>query len=194
MSEGFDYEAYRQSKVPGGNPDKALIVTFGYEAKKKSDGTFVNVEMVNIWMDKNTEVRREVTPEDRVRFAERYAAFKAGQEVPIDGTPIEKCVFATPADVAACRAERIFTLEQLVETPDERLQRARLTNFKYRSRDFLEARERTGYVGELRDQIDALKAQIETLKERLWKPADEQASKRGPGRPRKVDGNVTQPG
>lgn len=185
MSEGFDYAAYANQQK--GNPDKALLVSFEYAAQKKSDGSYENVEMIKIWLGKNDEIVRKVTPEDRVRFADRYDAFKKGEEVPLDGTPIAQCAFATPADVSACKAERIFTLEQLVETADERLQRARLVTFKYRCRDWLEAQKRSGYVGEMRERIQSLEAQIEVLKERLasqGKPTEIEVKKR-PGRPRK---------
>jgi hypothetical protein len=192
MSEGgFDYEAHRRNLQ--GNPDKALLVSFEYASEKKKDGSFENAEMIRIWMDKNQEVVRKVTEEDRARFSERYSAFKKGEEMPEDGTPIKMCSFATPADVSACKAERIFTVEQLVETSDERLSRARLINFKYMARDYLEAQKRTGYVGELREQIDQLKAQIEMLKERQKEPPPvavaEVPKKRG--RPKKVNDGDT---
>jgi hypothetical protein len=192
MSEGgFDYEAHRRSLQ--GNPDKALLVSFEYASEKRRDGTFDNVEMIRIWMDKNTEVVRRVTESDKLRFTERYEAFKKGEEAPETGTPIRLVPFATPADVSACKSLRIFTLEQLVETADERLSRAKLVNFKYQARDFLEAQRRTGYVGELRDEINHLKAQIEVLKERAAAPVEEPV-KRKPGRPKKVsDGEDADP-
>lgn len=183
MSEGFDYEAHR--KMQQGNPDKALLVSFEYRADKQRDGSFKNEEYVRIWLDKNQEVVRKVTPEDRARFSERYQAFLKGEEVPADGTPISQCAFATPADVSACKAERIFTLEQLVETPDERLQRARLVNFKYQANDWIKSQQRHGYVAELREEINRLKAQVEMLKERQPSVETPEAPKRR-GRPPKV--------
>lgn len=169
MSEGFDYDAYRQqqdAQKGGSDPDRALIVTFEYASKAKGDGTFKNIEMIKIWIDKDNEIIRQVTDDDRTRFAARYAAFKAGEEAPIDGTPINMVAFATPADIAGCRAERIFTVEQIVEKPDERLQKAKLINFKYKCRDWLESQQRSGHVGELREQIDHLKAQNDVLREK----------------------------
>jgi len=186
MSEGgFDYEAHRRA-IAGSNPDKALLVSFEYASEKRKDGLFDNVEMVRIWMDKNSEVVRKVTEADKVRFAERYAAFKKGEEMPEEGTPIRLCAFATPADVSACKAERIFTVEQLVETSDERLAKARLINFKYMARDYLEGQKRTGYVGELREKIQQLEAQVEMLKERAGKEEVTETPKKRPGRPKKV--------
>jgi hypothetical protein len=94
MSEGgFDYEAHRRSLQ--GNPDKALLVSFEYASEKRRDGTFDNVEMIRIWMDKNTEVVRRVTESDKLRFTERYQAFKKGEEAPATGTPIRLVPFAT---------------------------------------------------------------------------------------------------
>ena len=190
MSEGgFDYEAHRRA-IQGSNPDKALLVSFEYSSEKQKNGLFENVEMIRIWMDKNSEVVRKVTEADKTRFAERYGAFKAGEEMPDDGTPIRLCAFATPADVSACKSERIFTVEQLVETPDERLARARLINFKYMARDYLESQRRTGYVGELREEINQLKAQIEAMKEQ----GHTVEPKKRPGRPKKVrDGDTDRP-
>ena len=184
MSEGFDYEAHR--KMQQGNPDKALLVSFEYAPEKQRDGSFNNVEMIRIWIDKNQEVVRKITPEDKVRFAERYAAFQKGEEAPPDGTPIKMCAFATPADVAACKAERIFTLEQLVETGDDRLIRARLLNFKYAANDWLKSQQRHGYVAELREEINQLKAQVEMLKERQQPSVETPEAPKPRGRPRKV--------
>ena len=184
MSEGFDYEAHR--KMQQGNPDKALLVSFEYAPEKQRDGSFVNVEMIRIWVDKNQEVVRKVTPEDKVRFADRYASFLKGEEAPPDGTPIRMCAFATPADVAACMAEIIYTLQQLVETNDDRLSKARLLNLKYAANDWLKAQQRHGYVAELREEINKLKAQIEMLKERQQPSVETPEAPKRRGRPSKV--------
>lgn len=161
---GFDIAAYQRSQ---NDPDKALIVTFEVRAEKQRDGSFKNVEYIRILVGRNDEVVRPLTDADRMRFRDRYESFKKGEEVPKEGTPIASCAFATPANVSACKAERIYTLEQLVEVPDERLQRAQLVGFKYQCRDWLEAQRRHGYVGELRERITYLEKENELLKERL---------------------------
>lgn len=181
MSEGgFDYQAF-QKQVRGSDPDRALIVTFEPHAVKQVDGSFKNVDFVRIWLSNTDEVVRPVTDADKVRFRDRWEAYQRNETPPAEGTPIAQCAFATPADVAGCKADRIYTLEQLVETPDERLKRSGLLTFKYRCRDWLEAQRRHGYVGELRDQIEALKAQIESLKEQnaQLKSEDDEPKKRG---------------
>lgn len=166
MSEegGFDVAAYQRAQS---DPDKALLVTFEVRADKQKDGSYKNVEYIRILVGRNDEVVRPLTDADRKRFRERYESFLKGEEVPKEGTPISACAFATPANVSACKAERIYTLEQIVEIPDERLQRAQLVGFKYQCRDWLEAQRRHGFVGELRARIERLEKENEILKERL---------------------------
>lgn len=169
MAEGFDYQAYR-AEQSGANMDKALLVTFEYASEKQPNGAHKNVEMVRIWMGKNDEIVRKVTEEDKVRFAERYAAFKRGEEVPPDGIPIKEVPFAMPADVAMCKAERILTLEQLVETPDERLKRSPgggLMNLKYKAKDYLDAVHRSERVMETSQKIKKLEELNATKDERI---------------------------
>lgn len=161
---GFDVQAYQRGQS---NPDKALIVTFEVQGVKQKNGSFKNVEYIRIWLGRNDEIVRPVTDEDRVRFRDRYESFKKGEEIPKEGTPISQCAFATPANVSACKSERIYTLEQLVEVADERLQRAQLVSFKYQCRDWLEAQRRHGFVGELRAQIERLQKENEILRDRL---------------------------
>jgi hypothetical protein len=185
MSEGFDYQAFKASQV-NSNPDRALIVTFEPVAERKPDGTFQNVEFIRIKMGMQSwadEIYRKVTKEDKIRFADRYAAYKAGEEMPVDGTPIAECLFATPADIASCKAERILSLETLAELPDEKLQRAHLVGLKYKVIDWLKARKQVGYIGELRDQIEALKKRVVMLE---TENKELKAAPKPRGRPRKV--------
>jgi len=189
---GFDYKAYQQGKS---DPDRALLVTFEYAAVKQPNGDHKNVEMIRIWLGRNDEVVRPVTESDRARFRDRYEAFKKGEAAPPDGTPIAQCAFATPADVAACKAERIFTLEQLAEVSDERLQRAQLITFKYRAKDWLDAKNRHGFVGELRDRITYLEKENALLKEKLRDQGKDPAvvvpvATKRRGRPPKSDGDA----
>lgn len=187
---GFDLQAYRAAQS---NPDRALLVTFEYAARQKNDGSFENIEMIRIWLGRNDEICRPVTEQDKVRFRDRYDAFKKGEKAPLDGTPIAQCALATPADISSCKAERIFTLEQLVETPDERLSRSSIVGFKYKCKDWLEAQKRLGHVGDMRERIAKLERENEILKERLkteGKDTEVETPKRR-GRPPKVkDGDA----
>lgn len=161
----FDYETHRALQR-GADPDRGLLVSFEYKAEEK-DGEYQNVPYIRIWMDKNTEVFRKVTEDDKRRFHDRWDAFERNEEAPPEGEPINMVPFATPANVAACKAEKVYTVEQLVETPDNRLQRAALLNFKYMCRDYLESKTRTNYIGEMRAEIERLNKTVALLTERL---------------------------
>ena len=174
--------------------DKALLVSFEYVAEKAvptkdNPEPYRNVPYIRIWMSKNAEIVRKVTEEDKARFRDRWEAFLKKEEVPDKGTPINLVPFATPANVSSCKAEKIYTVEQLVETPDERLGRAYLTNFKYMCKDWLDSQVRSGFLQELRSEIDALKAENATLREQLAGRTKAPASKRR-GRPRKVKDDI----
>jgi hypothetical protein len=186
MAEGgFDIAAYRREKA-GGDPDRGLLVTFRYEAVKQSDGSYDNVEYLNVFISNIDQIDRPVTPADRVRFKTRYDAFKAGEVEPQEGMPIKMCAFATPANVAACKSEKIYTVEQLVETPDERLIRAQLITFKYMCSDWLKSSKNAGYMGQMREQIETLKLQVEALKNRLADRGESVETPKRRGRPPKV--------
>ncbi len=189
----FDHEAHRAAQH--GDADKGLLVSFFYEAKKHGD-EYENVPFIRIWVDKETEVIRAVTEADKLRFEDRWKAFQKGEEIPEDGTPIKELPFATPANVASCKANRIMTAEQLVETPDDRLTRAKLVNFKYQVKDLLAAQKDTHHLRGMREEMENLKKANRALQEKLdmvlagQTEEDSEPPKRKRGRPRK-DGNTT---
>lgn len=159
----FDYTSMNANQQEA---DKALLVSFEYVAKEVN-GEYQNVPHIRIFVNKNSEIFREVTEEDMERFSDRWEAFQKGEEAPEEGTPVNLAPFATPANVAACRANKIYTVEQLVQTPDSRLQRSYLTNFKYMCSDWLKEKAGAGQIQELRGEIEALKRENQMLIERF---------------------------
>jgi hypothetical protein len=183
----FNHEAWRQEQQ--GTADAGLLVSFYYEAVKRDD-EFVNIPFIRIWVDKETEVVREVTQEDKDRFSVRWNAFQNNEEVPIDGTPIKELPFATPANVATCKANHIYTAEQLVETPDDRLTRAKLVNFKYQVKDMLASQKDSSHIRHMREEMDQLKKNNIVLQEKIdallaAQEQEPEPPKRKRGRPRK---------
>ncbi len=184
----FDHEAHRRAQQ--GNADDGLLVSFYYEAIKKGDD-FDNVPFIRIWVDKETEIIRAVNEEDKIRFEPRWQAFLKGEEIPEEGTPIKEIPFATPANVAACRASRILTAEQLIETPDDRLTRSKLVNFKYQVKDMMASQKDSSHMREMRKEMEELSKQNIVLREKidaliaLQPDKKPDPPKRKPGRPRK---------
>jgi len=178
---GFDYAAYQNELRPGADMDKALLVSFHYESEEV-EGEWQNVAYISIFLGKNDTVERPVNEEDKERFADRWKKFLAGEDTPPEGMPVNKVPFANPSNIRACKGEKIYTVEQLCETPDARLQRAHLIEFKYMCRDMMEARNDGTYVQEMRKTIERQGEIIASLQEKI-----EAKPKKKPGRPKKVD-------
>lgn len=191
----FDHEAYRRQQL-GQNPDKALLTTFRYvyDDKRKEE-----VPYISIFLGKNDTVDRPATEEDKERFKERWEAFLKGEDKPPAGLPINQVPFATPAEISVCKTEKIYTVEQLLETPDNRLQRAHLLNFRYRCADLMKQLTDSKHVVEMRDEIETLKSQLTAALEKMAEMAEgmdeeeERSSKpaKKRGRKRKTDGDST---
>ena len=190
----FDYEALRRQQS-GQNPDKGLLVTFAY---KFDDRKKEEVPYISIFLGKNDTVERPVTEDDKKRFSERWQAFLKNEDSPPEGLPIKQVPFATPSDISSCKSEKIYTVEQLVETPDARLQRAHLLNFKYQCADMLKQLKDSRHIIEMREEIESLKKQLLAMKDRKVELVEEEPDpKPKRGRPRKSDGDdqgTVQPG
>lgn len=183
----FDYEALRRQQS-GQNPDKGLLVTFAY---KYNDKLKSEIPYISIFLGKNDTVERPVTEDDKKRFSERWESFLKNEDAPPAGLPIKQVPFATPSDISSCKAEKIYTVEQLVETPDARLQRAHLLNFKYQCADMLKQLKDSNHIIEMREEIENLKKQLLAMKGQKVELVEEEPDlKPKRGRPRKVDGDT----
>ena len=73
-----------------------------------------------------------------------------------------------------------------METPDSRLDRAYLINFKYQCKDMLDSLRNTNQAHELRQTIQEQKAQIEALIAKVEKLTAAKPTPKRRGRPKKV--------
>ena len=174
MEQMFDQDAWSRSNQSQEEQDRGLVVTFYVDAKpykENGETKYKNVEMINIFTNKNNIVDKPLNDEDRKRFAKRYAEWKETGETPPDGTPLTEWPELTPADIKALQAERILTVEMLAEKADN-LMPSFLLSQKYKARDWLDSRHKAGVLSDLRDQIMAKDAVIETLREKLSMAGD----------------------
>lgn len=127
------------------------------------DREFVRVLIVG---DRRTQPVYEVTDEHRERWAREYAAFKAGQEPPLEGTPL-----ANWPPIGAARAKEfalmnIKTVEQLAGVGDNIVQNLGMGGRELReqARVFLDvARNGTAPIAKLIDDNAALKGEVARL-------------------------------
>ena len=96
----------------------------------------------------------------KFNYGKRYKAFVDGNEAPPEGTPVKEWASISPANLAACKVNKIYTVEQLAEAPDESLQRGGLVGLKYKAIDWLANNADSVVLSRLRDEVDKLKDQL----------------------------------
>jgi hypothetical protein len=137
-------------------------------------------------------------PEREVPYAIRqvvepaYAAWKAGREVPLDGTPLGAWPGVQAEQVEVLQMAGVKTVEQVRDLTEGELTRIKLPelrSLKVMAERFLVAKD-GGKVTEALAQKDKeiadLRASLEELAA-MVKADKEQPEKRGPGRPRKEE-------
>jgi hypothetical protein len=112
---------------------------------------------------------REVTEEDKIKYAYEYEAFKKGIEGAHEGTLIEVLPGISPAQVENLKSLKVFTIQHLAQYPDGRLgdlgHGAR--ELQKKANDYLKASDNAAYVVELKKQIADQQAQIDKLVDRI---------------------------
>lgn len=121
----------------------------------------------------------------RKRFPIAYAAFKAGKEAPVVGTPVEQMSGIGPAMAHNLRGLNIRTIEDLASISDENA----LSAIGMGARDLVNRAKawvqgKAPEVTALQDQLAAERQARQELEARL---AALEASKRKPGRPKREE-------
>lgn len=175
--------------------DAGLFVQFYLEAVKDEEATtqagrpiFQDKEYIKIIPvgDKNTVVCEPVTDEFRFRWPQQYAAFKAQQHQPQEGTPLEQWPPLTKSQVMTFKAANVHTVEQLVNVSDVNLANLGMGARDIREKAIAYLKNAEGSAGTLaiQDQLNNAMMQIEALKNQLA-GFQEQGAVRKPGRPKK---------
>lgn len=95
-----------------------------FESQKQARPIYDEKEYVEIIIaGQKSTVDRKVTPEDKVRFAESYAAFLVNKQQVTSGTPLEEWPALGVSQVAEFRALNIRTVEALANLDDAAIQR-----------------------------------------------------------------------
>ncbi len=84
---------------------------------------FRSIEMVRFVIpgDRTASPERLVREEDTIRFARQYEHFKKTGEIAESGTPLEQWQILTRGQVASLKYQNIYTVEQLAEIADDKL-------------------------------------------------------------------------
>jgi hypothetical protein len=164
-----------------------LTARFSLEPRQ-ADGQWVNVEYIRIISatDKFNAPHRPVEPEDKVRFARQYEAWKKGiSETPKSGQSLKAWPGITPAEVNVLAQAGIHTVEALAAASDEQVgEDGPYVALRDSARRFIDVAGNITAITRMEAEKRALEARVAELEERLTNP-DAEPAKRGPGRPRK---------
>lgn len=126
----------------------------------------------------------------RDQYKSAYQAWKAGNEIPLNGTPVKGWQLLSPAQQSNLIHLGFLTVEDIAGMNDEGQKRYGMgaLDMKNKAQAWLNAAAGTGKVAAenaaLKAKLDALEEQNALLREQNKALADA-SEKRGPGRPRK---------
>jgi hypothetical protein len=118
--------------------------------------------------DKTNVVNRPVRPADKKQYAQQYAAWKAGDEEQLTGTPLAMWPGISRAQVEELKFFKVRTVEQLAELSDANLQNVGpLRQLRERAKDFLDAAKGHAPTESLRAQLAEEKNRREALERQV---------------------------
>jgi hypothetical protein len=186
---------------------KVRALKFWTEYRENADGSLREVDWVRFGNVENLKLSQIEDAISRVSkmtdgtwecIEPAYKAWKAGQEMPVSGTPLAAWSGATPQVAEILKQHMIRTVEDVRDLSEGQMAAIRLPGIR-QLRDAAKAwdaaRDNRKFEAELQrrdDEIEALKAQMETLVMMMSEAKDntEEPVKRKPGRPRKDEGEA----
>lgn len=124
-----------------------------------------------------TEVRRKASDADKHQYAQEFAAYEAGKEMQMSGTPIELLPGLASGMADALKAQYIYTIEQMATVSDMAMQKIGMGAGEIRTRA-------KNYLAGGSAELAALKAQLadatKLIEEMRAKMEEPKPTNRGP--------------
>lgn len=156
--------------------DNRLFVQFfvqavqnNFKSEQASRPIFDEVEMVRIMTPGARDVFvSKASVQYQMRFPKQYAAFKAGKELPLEGTPLEEVPFLSVSQVAELKAINVRTLEQLANMPDNLAQQI-MGNFglRQKAQNYIAIAKDQAPTMQLQGELEKRDIEIKALKEQM---------------------------
>lgn len=121
-------------------------------------------------------------------FSEMLKRYRAGQEMQTTGTPLRASLAFTKAEIAACEAVKVFSIEDLACANEEAMSRMGMggRNLKMKAQKLLDSKD----GDKLAQENEALRVQLADLTEKVEKMLaagiQEPVERKKPGRKPKV--------
>lgn len=127
------------------------------------------VEYIEILSGDKTDIKdRPVSKRDKIRFARRYKAWKAGKSTHAAGLPLSQWPGITKSMINDLANHGIATVEQLAALGDETLTRiGPLQHLKQRAKDYLEQSRGLAPLTQMRAENAELRGQLETMQAQM---------------------------
>lgn len=147
-------------------------VKMEFKSKQAGRPVFEDREFVRIIIpgDRRSMVVEPVNDDHKARWPREYEAFKAGQEAPVDGTPLADWPQIGRARVEELAYFHIRTVEQLAAVNDAHLQNLGMgaREERERAKVFLDvAKNGTGPLSKLVTRVEQAEARADTLESAL---------------------------
>lgn len=129
-------------------------------------------------------IKQQVTegrlpPEHEEYYRKAYERWKAGEEVPLQGTPIKHWPVISPAQMANCLAANVRTVEDLAQASGEAITRIGMgaVELKQKAEAWLKASASVGTVVQLNSALQVENARLKTEVAALEKKNEELANR-----------------
>ena len=144
-------------------------------SKKAGRPIFTDVEVIEVRIPGDVDLRREVVNADhKRRFPKQYLAFKKNQsQEAASGTPLSAWPLLSRAQVEESKYLGAHTVEQLAEVSDGALQKfgPGWRTIRQQARDWLAKAADGALLARLRSELESRDAKIQTLEDMLNKQA-----------------------
>lgn len=183
-------EDWSQSSEQG--KEERLYVSFGLhpqldedESNKNARPIYKDVEFVKIVVpgDKQNQIHRPVRPQDKQRFAKAYAAFKAGTQDQLTGTPLSEWSGIGRSQMEELKHFGVRTVEQLAALSDSNAQNiGPIMALRQRAKDYLEQAKGHAPLAQMRAELEKRDNIIETLQRQMKEQAADLAEHKRKGK------------
>lgn len=174
---GMTQMAFEESNRNGFDQDSKLFVSFSMrphpdKAKTAKEGRpiYAPREYVTIMVpgDKTNVVCRPAQDLDRRRFHTKYAAFKAGNQDVVTGTPLDTVAWITREQVEELKYFNVRTLEHLADLADVHAQKFMgINSLRQRARDAIALAKEQAPALRLTQELRERDTRIESLEKRM---------------------------
>lgn len=161
----------------GGSSTGRLLVRFTLEpvldkvaSAERGHPVFIDVEHIEKMVpgDKTTRVHRPVREQDKREHAGAYAAFRSGQEAPLNGLPLREWPGCTRGEAEMLGHFKIRTVEELASVNDGNAQQVGpILALRQRARDYLAQAANAAPMEKMRSELQARDMEIASLRQRV---------------------------